>query len=129
MARGFAALLAAALIISLISVSVAIRQGFPDDVIIVSRLVLLGALAAIVWRLLIFPAKQVERDGSGAIELRTPEFDGRVQTWVEIDGQKNPIAELLAEDTMHIARDHPPAVLFKQPDVLGLQDWRLYHLA
>lgn len=114
MARGFAALLAAALIITLISVSIAIRQGFPGDIVITSRLLLLAALAAISWWLLILPGRRVEEDGSADIESRTPEFEGRVQTWVEIDGSKNPIAELLAENTLQIAKDHPPEKQIRQ---------------
>jgi hypothetical protein len=116
MARGFAALSAAALVITLISVSVAIRQGFPDDVVITSRFILIGAIAAIVWWLLILPGRRVEENGSVDIETRTPEFEGRVQTWVEIDGGKNPIAELLAEDTMRIAADHPPEQQVRQKE-------------
>jgi len=116
MARGYAALLTAALIITLVSVSIAIRQGFPDDVVITSRLILLGTLAAIAWRLLIIPGGKVEKDGSADIEARTPQFEGRVQTWVEIEGGKNPIAELLAEDSMRIAGDHPPEKQIRQQE-------------
>lgn len=116
MARGYAALLAAAFIITLVSVSLAIRQGFPDDIVITSRLILLGALAAIGWWLLFIPGRRVEQDGSADIEARTPEFEGRVQTWTEIDANKNPIAELLAEDSLRIAANHPPEKQVQQKE-------------
>ena len=107
-ARGSAALLLTALVITLISVSLAIRQGFPGDIVITSRLILFGALAAIVWWLLVLPGRRIDEDGSAEIELRTPEFEGRVQTWMEVDSSKNPMAELLAEDTLRIASGYPP---------------------
>lgn len=108
MARGLAALAAAALVITLVSVSIAIRQGFPTDLVIVSRLILLGTLAAIVWWMLVLPGRHVDEDGSADIESRTPEFEGRVRTWMEVDSDENPMAELLAEDTLKIAANHPP---------------------
>lgn len=107
-ARGFAAILAAVLIITLISVTLAIRQGFPGDIVITSRLILLGAVVVIAWRMLILPGRKIDRDGSADIESRTPEFEGRVQTWMEVDSSKNPMAELLAEDTLRIAASYPP---------------------
>ena len=115
-ARGFAALLIAALVITLISVSLAIRQGFPGDIVITSRLILLGALAAIAWWFLVLPSRRIDENGSADIELRTPEFEGRVQTWMEVDSSKNPMAELLAEDTLRIASSYPPEKQVRQKE-------------
>ena len=116
MARGFAVFFAAAFFITLVSVSIAIRQGFPTDITIASRLILLGALAAIAWWVLILPGRRVENDGAADIESRTPEFEGRVKTWNEIDATRNPMADLLAEDTMRIAREHPPEKQVRQKE-------------
>jgi len=116
MARGLAALAAAALVITLVSVSLAIRQGFPADVVITSRLILLGALAAIAWWMLVLPGRRVDEDGSDDIEARTPAFEGRVRTWMEVDSDKNPMAELLAEDTLRIAEHHPPESEVRQKE-------------
>jgi hypothetical protein len=115
-ARGSAALFSAALIITLISVSLAIRQGFPGEIVITSRLILLGALVAIAWWMLILPGRRIDADGSADIEMRTPEFEGRVQTWMEVDSSKNPMAELLAEDTLRIAANHPPEKQVRQKE-------------
>ncbi len=116
MARGFAALFAAALIITLISVSLAIRQGFPGDIVITSRLILIGTLAAIAWWMLVLPGRRIDENGSTDIETRTPEFEGRVNTWMEIDSATNPMAELLAEDTLRIAADYPPEKQIQQKE-------------
>lgn len=107
MARGGAILLVTALAITLVAVTIAIRQGFPNDIVIASRLLLLAVLAAISWWLVVLPGRQVSEDGAPDIEERTPEFEGRVTTWMEIDGSKNPMSELLAEDSLRIARRHP----------------------
>ncbi len=107
-ARGSALLLTAALLITLITVAIAIRRGFPDDVIIVGRQLLLGVLAAIGWWYLVLPARRAESDGVLDLEQRAPDFDGRIQTWKEMDPSKNPMADLLAEDSLKIARDNPP---------------------
>jgi len=107
-ARGSALLLIAALLITLGVVAVANRQGFPEDVIVVGRLLLLGVLIAIGWWYLVLPARRAESDGTVDLEQRAPEFDGRIQTWKEIDPNKNPIADLLAEDSLKIAKNYPP---------------------
>ncbi|MGI9202911.1 MAG: hypothetical protein ACR2Q3_02805 [Woeseiaceae bacterium] len=106
-ARGGAILLVTALVITLVAVTVAIRQGFPNDIVIASRLLLLAVLAAIAWWLVVLPGRKVSEHGAPDIEERTPAFEGRVTTWMEIDGSKNPMSELLAEDSLRIARDHP----------------------
>ncbi len=107
LARGGAILLVAALVITLAAVAIAIRQGFPNDIVIASRLLLLAVVAAIAWWLVILPRRKVSADGAPEIEERTPAFDGRVTTWKEIDGSRNPMSELLAEDSLRIAREHP----------------------
>lgn len=107
-ARGSALLLIAALLITLVIVAIAIRQGFPDDVIIAGRLLLLGVLGAIGWWYLVLPSRKAESDGVLDLEQRAPDFDGRIQTWKEMDPSKNLMADLLAEDSLKIARDNPP---------------------
>ena len=116
MARSFAALALAALLISVISVSLAIRQGFPDGIVITSRIVLFAALGAIVYWLLVVPGRKIDTDGAEEIESRTPGFEGRIKTWMGIQGTNNPIAELLAEDTMRVAKEHPPEKQVQQKE-------------
>jgi hypothetical protein len=107
-ARGLSILAVAALLVTVVTVSLAIRQGFPDAIVISGRLILAAAIIAIAYRFIVLPGRRVEQDGAVDIESRAPAFAGRVQTWVEIQGRPNPIAELLAEDSMRIARANSP---------------------
>ena len=107
-ARGFAVLAVTALVITLAAVSFAVRRGFPQDVVVVSRLALFGALGAIFYWRVVLPGRRIQADGSAVIEARAPGFSGRIRTWMEIQGSGNPLAELLAEDSLGIAAANPP---------------------
>ncbi len=107
-ARGLAMLAAAALLITVTAVYLAVRQGFPADIVVTARVLLLAVLGGIVYRFIVLPKRGIDRDPSNAIEARTPAFGGRVRTWFEIEGKANPLADLLAEDTLKVARLHPP---------------------
>ena len=108
MARAMAVISVVALAITALAVFIAIRRGFPDALIITSRLVLFASIAAMVWWLLVLPGRKVEADGSAEIESRVPGFAGRVTTWVEMRGTKNPVEELLAEDSLKLATANDP---------------------
>ncbi len=107
-ARGLSMLAVVSLLITIIAVSLAIRQGFPDDLIIAARIFLFGTLSGIIYWLVVLPGRRVDSDGAEEIEMRAPGFAGRVKTWVGIQGTRNPIEELLAEDSMRVAADHAP---------------------
>lgn len=106
--RGIAILSIAALLITLIAVAAAIRKGFPDDFVILSRLILLVALGGLAYRFVVVPRRRVGADGAAEIERREAEFGGRVETYVEMEGTGNPMRELLAENASGIAHRHPP---------------------
>ena len=108
MARGLAVLAGAALLITVIAVSLAIRRGFPAEIVVTARVLLFAAIAAIVYRLIVLPGRNLETDGAAEIEARTPGFDGRVKTWIEMQGESHPLGELLAEDSMKIAGRNVP---------------------
>ncbi len=108
LARGAAMMSVVALLVTLIAVATAIRNGFPDDIVITSRLVLIALLAALAYRFVILPRRRVEQNGAADIEQRTEAFGGRVETYVEIHDERNPMRELLAEDAARIAKEHPP---------------------
>ncbi len=108
MARGLAVLAGAALLVTVIAVSLAIRRGFPAEIVVTARLLLFATIAAIVYRLVVLPGRNLETDGSAEIEARTPGFDGRVRTWVEMQAESHPLGELLAEDSMQIAGRNEP---------------------
>lgn len=103
--RGLSLLSLAALLITVIAVAVAIRRGFPADLMLIARVLLFGSLAAIALLLVVRPARRI---GTDQIEARTPAFGGRVATWAGIQGHAHPLAELLAEDSLRVAAAHPP---------------------
>ena len=108
LARGAAVLSIAALLVTLIAVATAIRNGFPDDIVITSRLILIALLGTLAYRFVILPRKRVDENGAADIERRTGAFGGRVETYVEMSDERNPMRELLAEDAARIANEHPP---------------------
>ena len=108
LARGVGIISVAALLVTLIAVATAIRNGFPDDIVITSRLILVALLGMLAYRFVILPRRQVDVNGAADIEQRTEAFGGRVETYVEIDDERNPMRELLAEDATRIAHEHPP---------------------
>ena len=108
LARGAAMMSVAALLVTLIAVATAIRNGFPDHIVITSRLLLIALLAALAYRFVILPRRRIDENGAAAIEQRTEAFGGRVETYVEINDERNPMRELLAEDAARIAKQHPP---------------------
>ena len=108
LARGAAIISIAALLVTLVAVATAISNGFPDDIVITSRLILIALLGVLAYRFVILPRKRVDENGAADIEQRTEAFGGRVETYVEIDDERNPMRELLAEDATRIAHEHPP---------------------
>jgi len=106
--RGAAIMSLTAIAVTVIAVMAAIRTGFPDAIVISSRFLLFGSLAALLWFFVVVPNRRIESDASSDIELRTPEFAGRIETYVGLKDRKNPMRELLAEDTLAIAAQHPP---------------------
>ena len=108
LARGAAVLSVTALLVTFIAVATAIRNGFPDDIVITSRLILIAVLGLLAYRFVILPRKRVDENGAADIERRTGAFGGRVETYVEMSDERNPMRELLAEDAGRIANEHPP---------------------
>jgi hypothetical protein len=116
LARGLSILAVVALLVTLAVVTVAIRRGFPSELMIFSRLALFAGLAAIVYWRIVLPGRDVDSDGAEAIEARSPGFEGRIKTWTAIRGEENPIAELLAEDSLKIAAAHSPEAAIPQKE-------------
>ena len=107
-ARGAAMISVAALVVTVVAVATAIRNGFPDEIVITSRLILIAVIGGLVWRFVLLPRRRVDQSGAADIEQRTEAFGGRVETYVEINDERNPMRELLAEDAARIASEHPP---------------------
>jgi hypothetical protein len=108
LARGAAALAIVALVVTSVAVTLAIRNGFPDDLVIAARLILFGGLAATVWLLVVRPGRRLLHGGAAQIEARTPSFGGRVETYIEMTDSGNPMRDLLAENSLKLAANHAP---------------------
>lgn len=106
--RGLAAIALAAAAITLVAVFLAIRSGFPDDLMIAARLILLGTIVGLAVFLVVIPNRRIREDGIDAVETRTPAFDGRINTYARMQDEDNPLRELLAEDALAIAAGNPP---------------------
>ena len=118
LARGAAALCAAALAVTLLAVYIGTRQAFPAELMNGARLLLALSLGAIAALLLVRPLKALRRTrGVADIERRAPDFDGRIETYDELAGgkrgdaaQPSPFLGLLAEDAWRLARGIPAAL-------------------
>ena len=118
LARGAAALCAAALAVTLLAVFIGTRQAFPAELMNGARLLLALSLGAIAALLLIRPLRALRRTrGVADIEKRAPDFDGRIETYDELAGgkrgdaaQPSPFLGLLAEDAWRLARGIPAAL-------------------
>ncbi|MEM9208619.1 MAG: hypothetical protein AAGA61_05200, partial [Pseudomonadota bacterium] len=63
LSRGLATLSTVALVITLVAVSLAIRSGFPADLMIAARLILLAAIAGIAVAMIVLPKRRIREDG------------------------------------------------------------------
>ena len=113
--RGAGATFASALLLTLVCVYIANEFAFSDGSVIWSRLLLFGAVIAVVVAALLRPLRRLTRKHAAEhVERAVPAFDGRVETFVseaetrrENGGQPNPFLDLLAEDTLQVAETAP----------------------
>jgi len=107
-ARGVAAMTIAALVISMLAVSAAIRAGFPTGFMMAPRALLAMSMAGLGWYFFVVLRRRIDGSAASDIEIRTPAFAGRVEAYVDTRDSTNPMRELLAEETLNIAAVHPP---------------------
>ena len=112
--RGFAAMSLAALVITVIAVTFAIRLGFPADLMMTARLLLLATLVGLGIYFIALPSRRIDADGADAIEQRAPDFGGRISTYLGMRDRDNPLRELLAEDALRVAGTHAPETAIPQ---------------
>jgi hypothetical protein len=111
--RGAAVVTSVALIATVVLVLIANAFAFSGGSIISARIVLVLALAAaaalgIAWPLYGLNVRRTARKAEDVF----PQFDQRLLTFAERDGDpKDPFMELLAADTMQVARAAEPARL------------------
>jgi len=110
--RGLGAAAAAALLLTLLIVAIANRFAFSDSSIRSGRAVLFLSLAAVLFLLLIRPLQAIRRSSRPWVTRLVrnhPAFEQRVQTFLDQpQGRKNPMLDLLAEDTLRLASEAPP---------------------
>ncbi len=118
-ARGVAAAAVVALLVSVVGAYLAIRAGFASEVVITARVVLVVLLAAVIVWFVVLPIRRLQFNAAPEIEARTPAFAGRVETWLGMGVGKNtnPLKELLAEDTLELARHFPVARQVKRREL------------
>ncbi|MGK0296686.1 MAG: hypothetical protein ACI9XC_000276 [Gammaproteobacteria bacterium] len=115
--RGSAILTAVILVVSVIGASLAIRSGFSSDTVITSRFVLVIAIAGIVLLFFKRPLDSLRQNLAGIIESRASIFNGRIETYAGLDNH-HPLKDLLAEDTLKIARENSPEKLINNKELI-----------
>lgn len=115
--RGAALIAVAALVITLIAVTLAIRSGFPSELMIGARLALVAAIAGLAAWFIVLPNRRIEDDGIDEMEARSPAFDGRLKTYADMRDPDSPFRELLAEDAAGIAAANAPEDAVPQKDL------------
>jgi hypothetical protein len=115
--KGSAILTAVVLVVSVIGANLAIRSGFSSDTVITSRVVLVIAIAGIVLLFFKRPLDSLRQNLAGIIENRSTIFNGRIETYAGLDEQ-HPLKDLLAEDTLKIARENSPEKLINNKELI-----------
>ena len=107
-ARGAAMVAAVALILTLLLVWIGNRYEFAQHVVLPLRVLLFLCLAAAISLVLVLPLLRLNRRRiTQFTERHIPGFEQRLLTVAERPDSANPFTELLAEDALRIAREHP----------------------
>jgi hypothetical protein len=112
-----AALAATLLLLTVLGVYLSMRQGFGGFIVNTMRALLLLAIVTLVLWLIVWPFKKLNNNPAKEIESRTPEFAGRLAAFADARERGNPLTELLAEDTMKVAAQHPVEHTIKPRDM------------
>lgn len=107
-ARGIAVISLSALGITLAAVTLAIRSGFPADLMIAARLILVASIVGLAYHFGTRLRRRIDAGAAADIEQRTAAFGGRVEAYLDTADVANPMRELLAEESLQIAAEHPP---------------------
>src|SRR5262249_48922722 len=106
--RGLAILTGSALVATLILVVIANARAFSDGSVTAARFALIVILATAVAAGLAYPLRRLTRRRTvGVAETKFPQFQQRLTTFTERDGQ-DPFIELLAGDTLNVAQSAEP---------------------
>ncbi len=106
--RGVAILTVSALLATLLLVAIANTRAFSNGSVTWARFALILILVVAVGGGLALPLRRLTRRRAvGAAEATFPQFQQRLTTVLERDGQ-DPFIELLAGDTLDVARSAQP---------------------
>src|SRR3984957_4493592 len=120
LSRGAAILASAALGATIVLVLLANARAFSDGSVIGARLALICVLAFAASLGLAIPiARLSRRRAVGKAEAMFPGLQQRLVTYTE-RGDAEPFVELLAADTLDVARDAPPAALAPNATLLAV---------
>src|SRR5580704_4021847 len=106
--RGVAILMGGALVATLVLVTIANALAFSQGSVTTSRFALILILAIAAAAGLLVPLRRLTRRRAiGTAEAAFPQFQQRLTTFTERDGH-DPFIELLAGDTLEVARSAEP---------------------
>src|SRR5690606_5552926 len=105
--KGAAALAGVLLVVAGAGAWFSMQSGFAGTTTNLFRLVLVVALAAVAFLLLVKPLRKLRDNLSPLVESRVPGFNGRIETYSQMKASGNPFLELLAEDTLKVSAQHP----------------------
>jgi hypothetical protein len=111
LSRGAALSAAAALLLTVLLAWVGDRFAFADRAVLPLRILLYAAVAAAIVLALVVPFRRLTRRWvARQVEQRAPGFEQRLLTLTEGDGagSDNAFRELLAEDSLSVARQYSP---------------------
>jgi hypothetical protein len=119
--RGAAAVVAVALTATLVLVLITNAFGFSDSSLFAARIALVIALATVVGYGVALPWRALnDRRAARKVEAAFPQFDQRLVTFAERDrGGRDPFLELLAADTLQVAKSAQPAYLIPNRRLLA----------
>jgi len=109
--RGAAAVIGAALILTVAIVTVLILSAFTSSGLLLGRFVLFLGIGGAIAAALVVPLMRMNRRRAAQeVEQKHPGFDQRLLTFTERsrDNAADPFLPLLAEDALTIARDAEP---------------------
>lgn len=107
-ARGAAVVATVALLLTLLLVWIGNHYEFAQRVVLPLRVLLFLCLAAAISAALVLPLLKLNRRRITQLaERHIPGFEERLLTVAERPDAANPFTELLAEDALRIAREHP----------------------
>ena len=105
--QGIAASSLVLLVVAVLAAWFARESGNDAATVNGMRLLILAALAIVIFIAIVRPLKKLRAGIADRVEQRSPAFQGRIETYQDLKETDNPLADLLAEDTLRVSRRHP----------------------